>query len=131
MIDRDDALEDGYREEVRYYTQALRLAEQILTALGQRTSIDSCIQQLQALFQQIACVEARIGPLAERATQSNEVGRTGWKEAKADVAALLEQLIRAVRQGEREAIARRDTLILPVDMGIRVRRMQQAYGHGA
>ena len=135
MIEREDtietALEDGYRDEARCYTQALRLAEEIPLALGRGERIDGCLEQLQALFQKIACVEASLRPLEKRSKQAHGGGRPSWQEAKEDVVALLEKLLHSIRQGEREAIAQRDTLILPVDLGIRVRRMQEAYGHGA
>jgi hypothetical protein len=124
----DRALQEGYREEARYYTQALQLAERVRTALKQGSGTGEPLGQLHEVFARIEAVEARLAALPRPAFWGGGGPRT--KEAKAEVIDLIERVVAEIREGEREAVARRDLLILPVEMGIRARRMQRAYGKG-
>ena len=124
------SLEECYREVAGYYATALSCAETLPTEISRGARIDGCVEQLQRLFQSVALVEARLRPLEATANPSECVAGSGWEGAKAEVLVLLEKLIQCIRRAEGEAIAQRDSLILPVEMGIRVRRMQQAYGQG-
>ena len=132
MIDPADslvmALEKGYQEELLYYTQALQIAERITIELKEGSQADQYLGQLNRLFAQIAAVEARLAELPMPVTNSQ--GGTTIIQAKEKIIAVIEKLVVEIRTGEREALARRDRLIIPVEMGIRVRRMQQAYGQG-
>ena len=130
MIDADDAyelaLQEGYREEALYYAQALELAQRVTAGLEQGSGTDESLGQLQALFARIAAVEARLADLPRPAICGDRGPRT--KEAKAEVIALIEKVVAEIQKGEREAVSRRDLLVLPLEMEIHARRMQRAYG---
>ena len=132
MIDPSDAfevaLQEGYHEESLHYARALHLAERITTDLKQGSRADEHFGQLHGLFARISAVEARLAALPRPSMRG--CGEAATARAKEDVLALLEKLVAEIRRGEREAVARRDLLVLPIEIGIRVRRMQQAYGQG-
>jgi hypothetical protein len=123
----DRALQEGYREEARYYTQALQLAERVRTALKQGSGAGEPLGRLHEVFARIEAVEARLAALP-RPTPGD--GAPLAKEAKAEVIALIERVVAEIREGECEAVARRDLLLLPLEMGSRARRMRRAYGQG-
>jgi hypothetical protein len=123
----ESALREGYREEARHYAEALQLAQSITVALRQGTGTEEPLGRLQAVFARVAAVEARLAALPRPASRG-EGAKT--EEAKAEVIALIERVVAEIREGEREAVARRDSLVLPLEMGIRARRMQRAYGQG-
>ena len=134
MIVKDTAIEwilqEAYNEEARHYTQALKVAERILVSLQQGECTRECFEHLRVLFQQIATVEVRLIPLREDSERGRALADPDILQAKEKVIALIQQLVHRISECEQIAIALKDNLTQSLDIGIRVRRMQQAYGQG-
>lgn len=124
------ALRDGYREEAGYYVQALHLAEQVAAALQAGADANDSLQQVLAFFDQVAAVEKRLAATRE---QWRQLGRQAGPELSREmdrVAGLIQQITGHITTAEATAASRRDQLAPQIDVGIRARRMQQAYGRG-
>lgn len=134
MIVKDTAIEsilqEAYNEEARHYTQAVTVADRILVSLQQGESTSECFEHLQVLFQQIATVEVRLIPLRKDSERGGALAHPHTLQAKEEVIALIQQLVHRISECEQIATSMKDNLSQSIDVGIRVRRMQQAYGQG-
>ncbi len=134
MIVKDPAIEsilqEAYDEEARHYTQAVTVAERIFVSLQQGECTRACFEHLRVLFQQIATVEVRLMPLREHSERGRALAHPDILQAKEEVIALIQQLVHRISECEQIATSMKDNLTQSIDVGIRVRRMQQAYGQG-
>jgi hypothetical protein len=131
MSEQDETiLQQAYREQAGCYAQALQIAEQMPSSLRERAALDDRLQQLLALFNQIADQETRLAPIKERWLQSGRTPGPELRQAMEEVTSLIANLVRHIQEAEKEAVTQRDCLGSQLDTGIRARRMQEAYGRG-
>lgn len=119
-----------YAREAECYGRALGVAETLPDVLRQGGDGSEQLRQVVAILDEVATLEASIADIRRHWQQT---GRRPGGELQAllrRVTELIERLAVQIGAAEKEATTRRDRLIPDLDAGIRVRRMQRAYGGG-
>ncbi len=124
----DDAvLIQAYTEEADRYSRALTLAADLPAALQHDSGANEKLQQVLALLDEVAVIEAGI---AERKRQWQQTGQkpgSQLQSALENVAKLIELLAGHIGGAERQAIAHKSQLAPELDAMARSQQMQRAY----
>ena len=124
----ETVLRTAYAAEADLYTQALSVAQEIATALEERSGTDHSMPKLLALLDQVTGIEARI---ADAKALWRRNGHRPGEELQSLLVAVrerIEQLARCINRAEQEAAAHRDRLLPELDATVRSQQMQRAYG---
>lgn len=122
--DLESSLVAAYREMAECYGRALRLADQLASGVTQETSL----RQIDILVREAAGIDNSIVPLKLRWKECGREPGRALSTVLAELASMIENLSRSVRDAEQRAGAQRQLLAPALDAAARGTRMRQAYG---
>jgi hypothetical protein len=124
----DDAvLTRAYQEEADRYGRALSLAADLPAALQNDAGANEKLQQVLALLDEVAAIEATIVEPKRRWQQTGQKPGPHLKSALEEVAKLIELLAGHICRAERQAVAQKSQLAPGLEALARSQQMQRAY----
>jgi hypothetical protein len=132
MTDADAAVQDAlcaaYREEAGCYGEMLRLLEGLPDFFRDGQGGDDRLRQAVTVLEKVQAIEAGVGATKQQWDSSRRKPGPALSTALKSLGEVLAKLLHVVGQAEQAATAQQGRLAPELDVLVRVRQMQRAYG---